>query len=41
MSDGTCVLEGLRLGWVLSEQEKTCTPVCEGGETAQATFKLV
>lgn len=21
-----CVPEGLRLGWVLSEQEETCTP---------------
>lgn len=40
-ADGASVLEGLRFGWVLSEQEATCTPVQRGGETAQVIFKTV
>lgn len=40
-ADGASVLEGLRFGWVLSEQEATCTPLQRGGETAQVIFKSV
>lgn len=31
-----CVPERLRLGWVLSEQEETCTP----GESVERPLKL-
>lgn len=31
-----CVAEGLRLGWVLSEQEETCTP----GESVERPLRL-